>query len=424
MTFRGAHALFAIIGLAALGALTYVLLDGGGAKENQSPASAATAPRLGSPASGTVNFSTSKPEEKGKPDAPQESSDQQLHELLALARRDPTQAIAKAKSLYSGKELQRTLVYLAQETASQDWEKLSAFLAELPAQVDQEAVISLMARRAVSRDAQGFLKFANAQESPLLRGQLLKHAIYALVGEKRIPEATAALDSMPYSTARSEALFSLTQGMGRQDPAAAVAWADKLELREEQQAALKNLVMMFRQSGDAASIELIATTTQDAGLKAMCERQLGSMGATGKSGAGTSELAQAASIASIPDSNLQDANSILGRLQEPSARQMATRNYVNRLLRLSPKQATDWVQSSPPQLRPYAFQALASAWFDSDSMSLSEWANKLPPGSEQDIVLASMAGKLRSTDLDAAIKIAAQISDEKKRSGLLRSLNR
>lgn len=351
---------------------------------------------------------------------------EEIHSLLALAGVDVESAIAEAKRKFQGGQLRRVLVYLAQEVVSSDLSKLGPFLAHLPDRYDQQSVMSLVARRAVAVDARAFSQFAQEQESPYLKGELLKFGVSALASSQKISEAIDAFDKMPYSTSRSEALIALATGLGRQDPTSAIKWAFDLQLPEDSNAAMRNLIVLFREAGDRTSIKAIGDLSRDPGIQAMAARQQGALSYSSSDGpnAHESDLVRASAISALPNDRLTEGEAIIRTIKEPLVRREATRNYVERLIRISPMQALSWVQSAPTDVKPYAYRALADKWYSLDSMALSNWVKTLPSGAERDIVLTSIADKLRQTDKEAAIEVASQVGNARKRESLLRQLKR
>ncbi len=346
---------------------------------------------------------------------------------MSIAQDNVARALEWINQRYPEHQREKVRGYLMAELGKIRLESISEFLPVVSSE-ERRGAISLIAHHWATTDSTALAAFAQQHNNPTIKNEIYGHLVSALANQQRFEQAKELVKTMPFSEIRVSTITTLGHELAKRDPVAAMQWAVSLPKGPEIQAACRAILSSLPQSGNLASMNQLvdqAPAGMQAEFRHQFGRMLGSLDAANllasiqedESGAVLNGAIETVSAAQLPE--LAER---MDRIRDPQIRINAISSYVNRLFEQNAERAASWVLQRPPTDREWALASLINNWYRADSAGLSEWASRLPAGTDQNRVLRGLALQLRTSDLRAARDVAARIQDPTLRSEVLKTL--
>jgi hypothetical protein len=295
---------------------------------------------------------------------------------------------------------------------------------------ERAAVAASVAQQWAKYDPQALARFASMELTGEAKNRVLVEAARALIKTGDFYQADQLVKQMPFSSGRSAALEELAARWGKEQPAAALEWAQRLELPEDRRAAESRILGV---SGlPVEELVNFANSTSDGESRTVAINALTNQLVSTDVEAATQWVAKVpeqyrAGIQGKIAAKLAQSDQVRGTeyavdIADPKARLSAIDAITRDIVMKDPRSAARWLESLPPDLRERAAFNTVVMWYDIDSMQASDWINTLPHGKVRDRALVALSSRLTASDPEAAKAVASQIADPALRSGALSGL--
>ena len=221
----------------------------------------------------------------------------------------------------------------------------------------------------------------------------------------------------------SSAAGQIAAEWAKQDPAAALAWAQGLEGRDGSSA----VGSIFRQMvGDdpARAAEMAAglSDEQRAGAYRSIAREWGERDWSAVEAwvsslpADEQGAAMAEAIRGLAGENPQLAAQQLSKISDPEARGDAIRSVAENWAQTDPAAAAEWLVSQEGDELGRSMREVVSAWTNKDSVAALEFVNAQPEGELRDAAVATYVYSNREGDIADSLTLAESIGDDDSRA--------
>ena len=270
-------------------------------------------------------------------------------------------------------------------------------------------------------------------KSGIARGKAFSQMVLAAKDED-LPEMLACFQrtaaELPHFADAVSTYGRLAQGMARQDPAAALAWAGTLSGEDREYAMKWTMITWAQKDPDAALSASLAGGGTEAKAQQLdleifnrCLNQ--------------NFTVTRAWVEKLPPGPVRDTATqrivwgLAARGEEESARQLLAqvpearreqlgRDIASSLASENPSLATRWLGPSAADAdSARIFGRVASQWAKTDLKAAGTWADKLPAGPARDAAVGRFAREVVGLDPAAAADWAASVSDENQRTSVI-----
>jgi hypothetical protein len=364
---------------------------------------------------------------------PDENAATRVEMLVTLGKRDLAAAMRWIDANLPIQQQEGFRIVVVQELCITNLELLPEGLRYIGSSDDQKGIVQFVSREWARRSPAHVAEFASSRLTGAFKSYALNECASQLSASGDFESAVKIVDSMPYSSQRSDALSDLAFRWGGGNIEDALAWAKRLELPEERLSAMKILVNKLGELKNTERLTSLANSEAPSEIQRLAVCHL-AYALAQRDGA----EATARWVNTLPASLQTEAQyALVRRYAEGDLAQFT--KYISTLsadiqinaagamsAQLAKSNTTDaakWVMSLPEgEAKDMGISSLVAQWYNIDSFQLSEWVNSLKRGAIRDIALASLVSHLRDTDLKAAMDVANQIDNTQKKLSLLQSL--
>ena len=351
-----------------------------------------------------------------------------------LAKRNPEEAIAWAKTLTNPTRSHAALCGAAGALATTQPDRALALLAELPAQSDYEirGLYPAILAKLNMVDPEKAMAVAKTFPPGDIRNEILSRTMTVLlkqnparafeISEALGPEASAALSSNLLS-------FTNNPDEARRILEAAPEAGESSFRREATRAAL----LVWLQS-DPASLGVYLKDRMETpllnGLKADLQKGMALLAL--QTGQPTEAGLMAAvgldptfTVAALLETDPARAAVALEQVHDAASRKQTAGDLATAWAARDRGDALEWATTlTEPAEQAAAWQAIAGHWLGEDSHRASEWITTLPPGTGRDAAVLTMARHIQTTDPDLSWKWALTLTDPGLKSTTLQEVAR
>lgn len=358
---------------------------------------------------------------------------QRDRDLVAVASTEGIDAARRfIERRYPAAERQHALAYLMGELGKQDLRHIILLYKSFTEKRERWHGLGVAAGEWAKKDANRLLEFIEKETSDVLKTELYSCAISSFAHLGLWEVGTKALQQMPPSPQRKNALIEFGRAFGRRDPIAAAKWAASYPSENDRRDAENGIITGLEFPGDLRALEQILPTfsplargnakelygklaiKQGKDLTQLLESQKGQPGTT-----------TPVFLGAIRAASEEQLNSWLPMMKTIANEIDRSRVYagaVSRLFSLGREKAIRLALSLGEKEREFAIPALVRTWYTSDPQSLVDWAKGLPAGSDQDLAFTTIIPFLRGKDAALANDFAGRISNPTKRQSALKML--
>jgi hypothetical protein len=347
--------------------------------------------------------------------------------MIVLAFENFPRAVHELGSVFPKDEVQSRIVHLVSMIHEESLEGLEVNLALLSNSHERASAAAMVGAEWSKRDPSTFAKYASSHLKGASKNSALAEVVKAFSQSKQFYQADQVLQSMPYSGGRSTALGSLASRWGTEDSAAALDWAQRLELPEDRHEAVRNILGSAKLSVEA--LAQLANETDDLEIRNIAVKTLGKELVETDLGAAMQWLTkvpeqyraglQRQIAKKLAQSDLSVGTKYATAIADASLRTQAIDEINGELVMKDPQMAARWLAELPLEFQERAAYITASRWYDIDSIQASEWIDTLPNGKIKDRALLALSSRLKASDKSAAEDVAKQIGDPKLRAAAL-----
>ena len=400
---------------------------------------------------------------------PQMSSQALSNIFPALVRDDPQMAASEWRAL-PRKQQREQLHEMTSTWAQQDKEGALAFARSLEQPQDRAAALSAAASGLGFEDPAALTKVL----SEIPEGPLRVEAMQRITGEqwyqnpegvtdwlKTLPEsaragvmrdnnhwltqmdpkaAAALLETTPGLEGQQYLWSQIAGNLASEDPAAGLAWAEKIEAPGARTAAVSQAL------GTMAQQDPLGAAQHAAGI-ANEETRRGALGSVvdvwaeqdpdaamawaANAGPEAQQMVMLkATIAKAGDDPAASAAMLAkmaggGQQKDDDALQAAARGVAGNYFRDDMKGSVAWAAGLPEgAAQTAAVESIAGAWTQLDPVEASGWIQQLPPGAGRDGAAEKLSYGIMQSDPESAFTWAASIGADTKRDNALRQVAR
>ena len=343
------------------------------------------------------------------------------------ARTDPPAELFEAALLQTGGQRNTQLQQILSQWASRDPEAALARVSQLQNFSERKKLTRRAIMLYAQVDPEGALAYV---KNSLADDQSLEVMVLNSIAATDPENSIGLIEEFSRRTGNTTALINLLSNWAAKEPIKAIAYASTLD-EGQQVKAYNSMAYNYVTSYPTEGVDWLLTLGDEhRQTKRNVLRSLVRI---------DSQLAED-TIRRVEDNNLRTAliNSLAGfkgenspsaaltwieQFKEESSYQQAKTSILRNWANQDPERAADEISEEldKDELAPVLTQ-LASSWYRRSPDDAVDWVESLPPGKGRQRSLSAIVGLVAAKDLDNAIELAAQITNEQRQRDAKRSI--
>ena len=285
------------------------------------------------------------------------------------------------------------------------------------------------------RDPRRLVSYAEASLTGDARSAALSRAASALGGQGDWALANETLARIPFSRAREQCIRALANAMGGGHVDEALKWIESFELPEERMIAAQAAIGKLKSQMSVEQLVQMANSTTNDSIRAMATTAIVEKTLDKDVDSALRWAVELPAPAKAPaqrqvaeklarENRIAEATSLALTIQAGEQRSWALDSIGRTLYASGPQAVAAWVATLKGDAQQRAAAGLVGRWYDSDSIAVSEWINRLPAGDTRDRAISTLVSRLATSDPAAALDAAKAIQNPRIKQGALSMIQR